>query len=122
MANDIQTFEDSVKARLKGIVAEMIPEERWDGIVRATVHDFETKDLPGLIKSELTVQYKKAIEQEFAKPEWQCQWVNGQQQASEKLNQLLIEAAPLVLASMLGGAAQQMLYDFQQRIQNLNRY
>lgn len=35
--NTVMTFEDSVKKRLKSIVADLIPEERWDGLVRATV-------------------------------------------------------------------------------------
>lgn len=43
--NQVVTFEDSVKAKLKGIVAELIPEEKWDELVRAAVSDFEHNDL-----------------------------------------------------------------------------
>lgn len=120
--NAVVTFEDSVKERLKSIVADLIPEERWDGIVRATVQDFEKNDLPKLLKNELTEQYKKAIAAEFAKPEWQATWNNGGQGASEALQRLLVEAAPLVLASMIGGAVQQVAYNLQSALQNGRGY
>lgn len=115
---DITTFEDSVKARLKSIVADLIPEERWDQIVQATVKDFERVDLPKLIKEELTAQYKQAILTEFSKQEWQAQWANGNFGASEALQKMLIEAAPLILASMLGSHMQQMLDQLRYAMQN----
>ena len=59
--SNVVTFEDSVKERLKSIVADLIPEERWDTIVRATVQEFEKKDLPVLVKAELTNKYKEII-------------------------------------------------------------
>ena len=120
MNDKIMTFEDSVKERLKSIVAELIPEERWNGIVTKTVQEFEHVDLPKMIKDELTDKYKKSISEELSKPEWQSRWDNGNQQASEAINKMLIDAAPLVLASLIGGAAQQVMYDFQARIQNMS--
>lgn len=115
--NSIVSFEDSVKQKLKGIVADLIPEERWDGIVRATVQDFERTDLPKLVKAELTEQYKKTIAAEFAKQEWQSTWDNGSQQVPEALKKLLIEAAPMVLASMIGGAMQSVTQELQYALQ-----
>lgn len=120
--NAVVSFEDSVKQRLKGIVAEMIPEERWDGIVRATVEDFERNDLPKLVKAELMEQYKKAIASEFAKQEWQATWNNGNQGASEALQKLLVEAAPMVLASMIGGAMQSVTQQLQYALQQQRGY
>lgn len=121
MSNNIQSFEDSVKAKLKGIVADLIPEERYEMIVRETVKQFERDDLPKLVKEELIAKYREAINVEFAKAEWQCRWYNGQQQASEAVQKLLIDAAPLILASMIGGAAQQVVFNLQSALQN-NRY
>lgn len=118
----IVTFEDSVKERLKSIVADLIPEERWDGLVRTTVQDFEKSDLPKLIKTELTEKYKKAIAAEFAKPEWQATWNNGAPAASAALNKLLVEAAPMVLASMIGGSMQVVLQQLQYSIQQRSAY
>jgi hypothetical protein len=119
----VVTFEDSVKERLKSIVADLIPEDRWNGIVQATVQDFEKNDLPKLVKAELTEQYKKAIAAEFAKPEWQAQWNSaGAQIASEGVSKLIVEAAPLVLASMIGGAVQQVTYNLQSAMQSGRGY
>lgn len=120
--NAVVTFEDSVKERLKSIVADLIPEERWDAIVRDTVRVFERDDLPRLIKAELTEQYKKAIATEFAKPEWQQTWSNGGPDASEAVKKLLIETAPMVLASMIGGAMQGVTQQLQYALQQNRGY
>jgi hypothetical protein len=120
--NAVVTFEDSVKERLKSIVADLIPEERWDGIVRATVQDFEKNDLPKLLKNELTEQYKKAIAAEFAKPEWQATWSSAGPEASAALKKLLVEAAPMELASMIGGAMQSVTQQLQYALQNGRGY
>lgn len=118
----LASFEDSVKERLKGIVADLIPEERWDEIVHATVRSFETHDLPKLIKAELEAQYKKAIQAEFAKPEWQSKWNNGTQEASVAVQKLIMEAAPTILASMIGGAMQGITQQFQYALQQTRGY
>lgn len=120
--NAVVSFEDSVKQRLKTIVADLIPEERWDGIVRATVREFEKTDLPSLVREELTAQYKVAIAAEFAKPEWQARWGNVGQEASPALQQMLIDAAPSVLASMIGGSMQQLIQQLQYNVQNARGY
>ena len=118
MNTSVMTFEDSVKAKLKGIVADMIPEDRWDAIVRATVADFEKNDLPKLVKAELTEQYKKAIAAEFEKPEWVGVWTDAQMQASAKVQEMLIASAPLILASMIGAGGQQVMQNFYSALQN----
>lgn len=115
---NIMTFEDSVKERLKSIVADLIPEERWETIVRATVREFETKDLPALVKTELANKYKEIITAELAKPEWQGRWNMVGPEASEVVSKMLIDAAPLILASMIGGQAQQLVSNLQYSIQN----
>lgn len=120
--SEMISFEDSVKQRLKSIVAEMIPEERWDGLVRATVQDFERNDLPKLVKEQLAEQYRKAIADEFAKLEWQATWNGADQCASEALKKLLVEAAPLVLASMIGGAMQSVTQQLQYALQSGRGY
>lgn len=122
MANEVVSFEDSVKQRLKTIVADLIPEEKWDGIVQATVRDFEKIDLPRLVKEELTAQYRIAIAAEFAKPEWQAQWSNVGQEASPALQQMILDAAPMILASMIGGSMQQVIQQLQYTIQNQRGY
>ena len=113
----VVTFEDSVKERLKSIVAELIPEDRWDSIVKATVADFEKNDLPKIIKAELAEKYEKMIVSELSKPEWQNNWSsNGQQFVSDKIKELIIESAPLILAGMVGNAMQDTLAHLRNQI------
>lgn len=118
MTDKVMTFEDSVKQRLKGIVADMIPEDRWDAIVRATVADFEKKDLPQLVRDELIAQYKAKIAEEFAKPEWQSRWGAAGTEVSDGVRKLLIESAPLILAQLIGGSMQNVVMQLQHSIQN----
>lgn len=112
------TFEDSIKLRLKSIVADLIPEERWDGIVKATVHDFERNDLPALVKRELTDQYKKLIAEEFKKPEWQAKFNNSNIECSLAMRQIIIDAAPQILASMMSGSAHMLAQDIRAYMSN----
>lgn len=118
MSTSLTSFEDGVKAKLKESIADLIPQDRLDRIVRATIEEFTTKDLPNLVKAELQAMYKAKIAEEFAKPEWQAKWLNASQLSSEAVKQLLIEAAPLMLANMMTGAAQSVVYNLQQALQN----
>lgn len=120
--NAVVTFEDSVKQRLKTIIADLIPEEKWDGIVQAAVREFEKTDLPKLVRDELTTQYKAAIAKEFAKPEWQAKWSYAGHEASPALQQMLIDAAPLVLASLIGSSMQGLIHQLQHNLQNTRGY
>lgn len=114
MSGEMIKFEDAVKARLKDIVADLIPEERWVMLVKQTVAEFEQKELPALVKKELTERYTAEIRREFAKPEWMPHWDNsGRQGASEMTKKLIIESAPLVLAGLIGGAVQQTVCQMQ---------
>lgn len=122
MSEQLMTFEDSVKARLKGIVAELIPEERWDGLVKKAVEEFEKKDLPLLVKDELVARYKKAIQEEFAKPEWQATWDGAGPSASPKLKAMLVEVAPLILAAMIGGSMQTVMSNLQYQLQQFQNH
>ena len=121
MTTQVTTFEDAVKAKLKDIVADLIPEERWSAIVTATVTDFEKNDLPKLVKAELTDKYKAAIAAEFAKPEWQEKWSDMSLKESDALRAMIIEAAPLVLSSLIGGAIQQVMNTLKYQVQQMPR-
>ena len=118
----IVSFEDSVKQRLKSIVADLIPEEKWDGLVQATVREFEKTDLPKLVREELVVQYKLAIAAEFAKPEWQGRWNNARMEVAPNVQKMLIEAAPMILASMVSGSMQSVIQQLQNTMQSNRGY
>ena len=116
MPNQVIKFEDRVKERMKEIVADLIPDDKWESIVSSTVLEFEKVDLPKLVKDELTEKYKLLIQSEFQKPEWQQKWNGNFPAASEMVQKLLIEAAPQILANMIGGVSQQVMYDLQDKI------
>lgn len=121
--NAVVSFEDSVKERLKSIVADLIPEERWDGLVRLTVAEFERTDLPKLVRAELAEQYRKAIALEFAKPEWQAKWSQeGSQCVSAAVSKMIVDSAPLVLASMIGGSVQNVVSHLQSAMASGRNY
>jgi hypothetical protein len=123
MMTQVTTFEDGVKERLKSIVAELIPEDRWTTIVRTTIAEFEKVDLPRLVKSELTEVYKKEIAKEFSKPEWQATFTDhGTQTASALVQKLVIDSAPLVLAAIMGDEAQRVMENIRYQIQTRQGY
>lgn len=109
----LMTMEDRVKERLKEIVAELIPEDRWDQIVQTTVEQFEKYDLPKLVKKNLEDWFNARMREELAKPEWQAKWTNtGGQVASDAVKKLLEEAAPNLLAAMIGSVSQHVVQNF----------
>lgn len=109
MGEQLQKFEDGVKARVREIVSELIPEQMYNEIVQRTVEQFRTVELPSLVRAELTAIYKEKIREFISTPEFQAQWENGQQVAGEGVKKLLIESAPLVFASVMGGLAQSVI-------------
>jgi len=117
MSDQIVRFEDRVKDRMKEIVADLIPDDKWEAIVSATVSEFEKVDLPNLVKAELTQKYKQLIQEEFKKPEWKQRFDGNPPIASEMVHKIILESAPLILAGMIGGYTQQIIFDMQNKIQ-----
>jgi hypothetical protein len=111
------SFEDAVKIKLKAMVADLIPEERWDGIVNQTITEFVAKDLPLLIKKELEAEFGKKIKEALAAPEFTgYHFDNGQRVATELVTDLIKEQAPTILASFVGGLIQMQVQDIQNRL------
>lgn len=110
MSNEIVKFEDRVKERVKAIVADLIPEDKWQEIVDNSIVQFEKVDLPKLVNAELAEFYKAKIQEEFQKPRWQQRWNGNENLASEMVEKLIIEAAPQVMARIIGNTIQDVLY------------
>jgi hypothetical protein len=116
-SNTMTTFENNVKDKLKSMVAELIPEDRYEEIVRATIADFERNDLPKMVKEEMTKQYKDKLNAYFGQPEWQSYWDNnGQAIASQKVKELIMAVAPDLLAALFGNQYQCIVNDLRTRI------
>lgn len=118
----VTSFEENVKERLKGIVADLIPEDRYNALVAAAVADFEKNDLPRLVKESLSAKYREVIAAEFAKPEWQMKWAGAEHAASDAVRQLLVDNAALILANMIGGAMQQTVQTMHYTVQQHRGY
>lgn len=117
----IETFEESVKARMKEMMSDLIPEDRWNAIVDKAVKEFETVELPLLIKKELSDKYKQLIRDEFGKPEWQQTWEGTNAVVSESVKNMIIDSAPLILSGLIGNAMETVIYDLRNRIQAQNQ-
>ena len=111
------TLEQNVKERVKAVIGELIPDELWDKLVRDNIEEFKKVDLPRLVKTELAEKYKVIIQDELNKPEWQSRWDDGQEASSEMVHQLIVKAAPEVLAGMIGLSIQNMMYNLRSQIQ-----
>ncbi|MFH2074149.1 MAG: hypothetical protein ABIJ57_02205 [Pseudomonadota bacterium] len=112
------TLEQNVKERVKEIVGEMIPEEMWDTLVSNAIAEFKQVDLPKLVKAGLTEKYKAVIVDELCKPEWQTQWKDGRQSASEMVHQIILGAAPEILTAMIGLTVQNMICNLRSQVHN----
>ena len=106
MSNLPISFEDSVKLKIKSIIADLIPEERWDGIVLAVTHEFLNKELPNLVKVELANHFRSLIAEELKKPEFMADYSSGQMLASGYVSKMIMEMAPQILANMIGHQVQ----------------
>lgn len=114
---EVTTFEDGVKARIKSIIAELMPEERWSALVTAEMQHFERTDLPKIIQAELTERYRKLIVAELHKPEWAEKW-DGELLASDAVRKLIIDATPAILTGLIGGNVQQIVQMLRSQLQH----
>jgi hypothetical protein len=112
------TLEQNVKERVKAIIGEMIPEELWDKLVKDNVNEFTRVDLPKLVRAELTEHYKTIIRNELNTLEWSARWENNRQVCSEMVKEIIVGAAPDILAGMIGMIAQQVISNIQSQIQS----
>lgn len=114
--NNITTFEDNVKLKLKGIVAELIPEEQWDKIAIDTINEFKRVDLPKLIKTLLHEEYKILITKELNSERFRSTW-DGTAHASDAVKKLIEESAPQILSAIIGGSIQTVVEQLRYQIQ-----
>lgn len=72
----------------------------------------------------LSAWIKKECMAYFSTEEWVGNWnsMMGQNSASEMVKEMLIEAAPAMLAAMMGGAAQHVVEQFRQQLGSGQQY
>lgn len=123
MSNNLPTtIQDNIKERIKLIVGELIPEEVYNEIVTKTTEDFLKNDLPKMVKEELAGMYREKIKEEVYKPEWQTRYNQYGPMMSDKIKEIIVECAPMMLANMMGYAAQQVVMNYQQQTSQYRGY
>lgn len=125
---------DAIRERIRGALADLIPDEQWDTLIRAEVKDFledrtvernsyrDTyhQTVPAgfkrLVREELTTETKNRLKTFFDSPEWTAQWENrpGHQGgshyvASEEVKRLVLESSGQIISSVLSQAIQNVV-------------
>lgn len=118
--NNIVTFEQRVRERISGTIADMVPPEELEQLVKSQVERFQRSELPDLILKTIRERYMAALRDELDKPEYKPQWTDGGGQvAGMAIQKIITENAGQMLASLVGSMVQQTMYQMQS---NLPRY
>jgi hypothetical protein len=117
MSNLPATFEQRVKERISETIADLIPAEELDQLVKAQVAHFQRTELPEMIKTLIRAQFQAAINAEFEKGEYKGIWQsNGHLGASEAVSKIIQENAGAVLQSLIGGMVQMTIQQMQNNV------
>lgn len=108
------TFQERIKEKLYNDIAGLIPEGELESLVSTAIVQFKVKELPNIINAELTVFFKKQIQELMNTPEWKSRWDNDacSPAMSPMLEDMMVKAAPRMLANL-------MQYQFQNFINTL---
>lgn len=113
MSNEVATLgsiQEKVQERIKAAFVDLIPEEMWRDMVNREIHEFTQKRLPNLVREEAEKRVRTMMGEELAKPEWTSTfWGPNGPHASEMVKKIIIEAAPDIVASAMGGMVQNIV-------------
>lgn len=120
MAEEIEKFDPSklmegVKDRIKATFVSMIPDDRWEELVKQVVDGFFTARPGGrysgdsvgktqfeeLVHQELTGFCRTKLKAILESDEFSRKWNGGEYVMSEKLMEKMIELAPKMFVSMM---------------------
>ena len=114
------SFEESVKQRLTGIVAELIPPERLEILTKQAIAEYE-KELRNIIRQELEKKFRADV---IALLNEKSEIFNsmysdfGLNEPSEFIKKLIEDMAPQLLANFMAGMVQSSLEVFKNQIIN----
>jgi len=134
--NQIQKFDPAtlmqgIKDRIKSEFVSLIPDEQWNEMIKKETENFfrekETgysnrtyaSDFAILVRDELRKEAQKRLVDYLNSPEFNVMYGEyGQPIASQKVKELLIDNAGLVLQNMFGGMFSLLISDFSQQLRN----
>jgi len=114
MSNQVapmQSIADTVKDRIKGMFADMIPDDVYETLVKTALQEFVSKELPGIVKEKAREHLIEIVKVELNKPEWYASVWNGsgQQLASDMIAKLLKEHSAEIVNGMMGHVVMMMV-------------
>lgn len=116
----LASVQEKVRERIQATFAELIPQELWEGLVRAELEAMTKKLIPELVQQMARERLANIVRAEFSKPEWQGKWDysgSGQYRTlgSEMVTEIVKAAAPEFVAALMGGLVQTMVQDLRSR-------
>jgi ABC-type amino acid transport substrate-binding protein len=133
-------FMDSLRARLKETIFQLMPDEALDQLIQKEIDHFfnprpvpaysysnEPKVLPSpfseLVQNLLNENVKAKVQEFFQSDEYHQKWANeGTPKVKETIERVLVENSGQILVSMLSQSFQGALYQMQAQFnQHFNR-
>ena len=111
----VASLQSKVKDHIRDKFADLIPDEVWEDLVEKTVDDFMEKKLKAIIVEELETICKEKLKEALPR-KFQAKYANGQELAGEELEKIIIERAPELFSSLIGGAMQRIINEASYRI------
>jgi hypothetical protein len=115
-------YVEAIRGKIRSAMVDVIPDERWDEMVKAEVERFfdgkdvrvdnwgntvrTTTGFKELVQKLLAEEVSARMRAYFSSPEWTARWSGGHPVASEKVAEIVKEHAPEIIGRWLGAAVQ----------------
>lgn len=136
MENQVQKFDPStlmqgVRDRIKSEFVSLIPDEQWSEMIKKECENFfqekeagygnriYASDFQILVRDELRKEVQNRLATYLKSPEFNTTYdTYGKPIASQKVKELMIDNAGIILQNMFGGMFQTMLSEFSMQLQH----
>ena len=110
---------ERIRLNVQQSLINIVPTERWDKVIKETIDNYITTDLPNIIKIEVQKKFKSIIKEYLNSPEFNVVYGNnGKIMASKAVKEMMKEMSGDILASLFGGAIQQAVDSVKYNLQN----
>lgn len=133
---DPNTLTDRLRERIRNSIADLIPEEAWDALVKKEMDAFftaqNTRDAYGSnrtvesvfaqeLRAVMVAETKKRMTAMMAKPEWNVYWDGKELQTGGRLMELAKKAGDSIITNWLATALGMFVQNVKQNITDLGR-
>jgi len=110
---------ERIRLNVQQSLINIVPTEQWDKVIKETIDNYITTDLPNIIKIEVQKKFKSIIKEYLNSPEFNVVYGNnGKIMASKAVKEMMKEMSSDILASLFGGAIQQAVDSVKYNLQN----